>query len=275
MDEKESPSTRRRKERTRRCSFFWKVITFVWTLTIQTSIVLSYCLIGAFLFRSLESKPGSKSADSSSTTNQSVVGDVHKLRSNTVLKLWNITDQFNVLYKENWTSLVAKEMEIFQSEIIHSIKNDPETFIWDEKIINVQNKEINTSSPKWSLQKSFLYSFSIITTMGKLPKIPFILRAKFLPQNSPIFSPNFLYFSIFSPEISSEYSRIFPDFSHNFQFPVMTGKKFFLLFLNFQLSFCPFFSFTSMFFCWKQEETGSMRKRGRKSGKDERCPFSP
>ena len=213
MDEK---STGRK-----RCSLFWEFITFIWTLTIQISIVLSYCLIGACLFRSLESR----SSGSLSIINQSTGVDVHKLRSNTVLKLWNITDQFNVLYKENWTSLVAKEMEIFQSEIIHSIKTDPDSFISDDKIIKLQNdKEINTSSSKWSLQKSFLYSFSIITTMGMLPKISspnfpiyFPISYPNFPIYFPISYPNFPIFQSFPLEIFSKYSRIFPKFSQNFQ----------------------------------------------------------
>lgn len=84
------------------------IVSFVSLMT----MVIVYCCIGGLLFHSLE---GPSEVIRSFNINQ--------LRNNTVLKLWNITDQFNVLYKENWTSLVSNEMVIFQREIVKAVKD--------------------------------------------------------------------------------------------------------------------------------------------------------
>ena len=41
-----------------------------------------------------------------------------ELRSRTVNKLWKITEELNILYRENWTVLADKEMVKFQNELL-------------------------------------------------------------------------------------------------------------------------------------------------------------
>ena len=36
----------------------------------------------------------------------------------TVEKLWKITEELNILYKDNWTALADREIAIFQTELL-------------------------------------------------------------------------------------------------------------------------------------------------------------
>lgn len=56
----------------------------------------SYMLLGALLFTHLE---GPHEA--------SIAAQVHAIRNDTVERLWNITDKFNVLYKGNLTRILT------------------------------------------------------------------------------------------------------------------------------------------------------------------------
>ena len=44
-----------------------------------------------------------------------------ELRTKTVNKLWKITEELNILYRENWTALADKEMIKFQNELLSGI----------------------------------------------------------------------------------------------------------------------------------------------------------
>ena len=41
-----------------------------------------------------------------------------ELRARTVNKLWKITEELNILYRENWTVLADQEMIKFQNELL-------------------------------------------------------------------------------------------------------------------------------------------------------------
>ena len=41
-----------------------------------------------------------------------------ELRARTVNKLWKITEELNILYRENWTVLADREMVKFQNELL-------------------------------------------------------------------------------------------------------------------------------------------------------------
>lgn len=152
-------------------SFLKQLLYFVFSFTGLLSLIFSYCVIGGILFRNLES--AGETARASKVT---------QLRNITVSKLWNITDQFNVLYKENWTSLVSREIVHFQQQIIDAVKDgDVDPGSLDHLVPPViPSKTPSTSliaSPpqaqvhsqsQWSFAGSFLYSLSLITTMGEL-----------------------------------------------------------------------------------------------------------
>ena len=41
-----------------------------------------------------------------------------ELRTRTVNKLWKITEELNILYRENWTALADREMIKFQNDLL-------------------------------------------------------------------------------------------------------------------------------------------------------------
>ena len=125
-----------------------------------------------------------------------------EIRHHTVERLWKITEELNILYKDNWTALANREIVKFQKELLAAellqLNNE-----------NVKSKHGGGSSSKgsatggeevgedieggggwstgttprrrvvvvnpagseadtWSFSDSFLYSLSLITTVGKL-----------------------------------------------------------------------------------------------------------
>ncbi|EAT44153.1 AAEL004478-PA [Aedes aegypti] len=89
-------------------------------------LVLAYTAVGSVLFVTLEGD-----ADESDMIESSVAAskpyprhDVvsSELRLKTVDRLWSITEDLNILYKENWTRLAAQEVQHFQR---HLNKNFP------------------------------------------------------------------------------------------------------------------------------------------------------
>ncbi|RWS29694.1 TWiK family of potassium channels protein 7-like protein [Leptotrombidium deliense] len=107
-------------------------------------VVVNY--LGAYIFRHYEAPH-----------ERSVTSDVLALRNTTIKNLWNITDKYNILYKKNWTLMVTLEIEKFQSEIIKAVRD------------GFDGKTSADGKPhQWSLSSAFLYSLTVITTIGEL-----------------------------------------------------------------------------------------------------------
>ncbi|XP_028160532.1 TWiK family of potassium channels protein 7-like [Ostrinia furnacalis] len=123
-------------------------------------LVLTYNLLGGFLFLALEGNTGSEeTAVAASKPNlsqsQTTSGD---LRSKTVERLWSITEDLNILYKENWTKLAAKELMDFQKVLIKTIKGGASL----ENRISYDHE----GDYRWTFSSSFLYALTLITTIG-------------------------------------------------------------------------------------------------------------
>ncbi|KAL0266666.1 UNVERIFIED_CONTAM: hypothetical protein PYX00_009150 [Menopon gallinae] len=136
-------------------------------------LVLGYALLGAFIFMALEggfnSRPielvdqfeSREQLDKKQITND-------EIRSQTVEKLWSITEDLNILYKENWTRLAAQEVLKFQQSIVKSLSNYGNS-------VTIKSGDIKGTSAvyytqhqhQWSFASSFLYSLTLITTIGK------------------------------------------------------------------------------------------------------------
>ena len=43
-----------------------------------------------------------------------------EFRAKTVERLWKITEELNILYKDNWTALAEREMVKFQNDLFAS-----------------------------------------------------------------------------------------------------------------------------------------------------------
>lgn len=105
-------------------------------------LVVGYSILGALAFQALEAPFEEKKVD-----------EVMRKRVDTVKRLWAITDQLNVLYKENWTRQVTEEVKRFQTDLVNAIKEG-----YDGK---------EGSSTQWTFSGAFLYSLTVITTIGK------------------------------------------------------------------------------------------------------------
>ncbi|KAL4144045.1 hypothetical protein QTP88_006279 [Uroleucon formosanum] len=86
-------------------------------------IVLGYTMFGAFTF----------------------------MTAQTVEKLWKITEDLNILYRDNWTRLAEEEILKFQDSLIRKYGGPNQT---DRR-------------HRWNFASSFLYSLTLITTIGK------------------------------------------------------------------------------------------------------------
>ena len=50
--------------------------------------------------------------------------EIDKARLATVKKLWQITEQMNILYPENWTRIAAEELAAFQAEMVQVLAKE-------------------------------------------------------------------------------------------------------------------------------------------------------
>ncbi|XP_025205924.1 TWiK family of potassium channels protein 7-like [Melanaphis sacchari] len=73
-----------------------------------------------------------------------------KLRAQTVEKLWKITEDLNILYRDNWTRLAEEEILKFQDSLIRKYGGPNQ----------VDRRH------RWNFASSFLYSLTLITTIG-------------------------------------------------------------------------------------------------------------
>ncbi|EEB12281.1 conserved hypothetical protein [Pediculus humanus corporis] len=152
------------------------------------ALLIGYTFLGSFIFLTIEGRPEVDTKNLSS--NEKVTNLKNKLnktnsastwkqstedfRTKTVENIWEITAALNILYHENWTRLAGQEISKFQDEIIQKLT---------EEILNIHNNNNNnnhnnnnnnngnfldnTQQNDWNFSKSFLYSLTILTTIGK------------------------------------------------------------------------------------------------------------
>lgn len=128
-------------------------------------LVLTYNLLGGFLFLALE---GNVSAEETAVAaskpnlsqSQSVSND---LRSKTVERLWSITEDLNILYKENWTKLAAKELLEFQRVLVSSMRGGAGGGAGVRAAAALEHER----DYRWTFSTSFLYALTLITTIGE------------------------------------------------------------------------------------------------------------
>ncbi|XP_035709141.1 potassium channel subfamily K member 18-like [Folsomia candida] len=108
-------------------------------------LIVGYTIAGALMFEKLEK-----------TYEMKLIGNrtanFKKLRLHYVSELWNITEQFNVLYEMNWTSAVEKELREFESRVVATANTAGYSDVKDDL--------------HWTFSGALLYSVSIITTIG-------------------------------------------------------------------------------------------------------------
>ncbi|XP_022239224.1 TWiK family of potassium channels protein 7-like [Limulus polyphemus] len=119
-----------------------KFTAFMFSHVGLCGLVVGYSIMGAFAFRALEAPYEKEKA-----------GEVNEMREKMVKRLWDITSNYNILYRENWTRSVTSEIREFQSALITAVRDG-----YDGK-----NAE---AGQQWSFSGAFLYSLTVITTIG-------------------------------------------------------------------------------------------------------------
>ena len=109
------------------------------------TLVVSYCILGAFIFEFLEHDYETVIKKNMTDTRLSITGD-----------LWEMTEKMKLLNKTNWTMTVRDKLKNFEILIVTAMKKDG----WDgSESLEKRN---------WTFSGSLFYSIVVITTIGKL-----------------------------------------------------------------------------------------------------------
>lgn len=141
VDPEEAPTTSK-------CSTFlyytWKICTCIFSHVVLVSLVVAYCILGAYTFKSLE-------AEHELDVKRGIV----KIRDNVTEDLWKITTGGYVLHEQNWTHNVVQRLKKFETELLKAMKKDG----WDGSE--------DPESVQWTFAGALFYSIIVITTIGE------------------------------------------------------------------------------------------------------------
>uniref|UniRef100_A0A336M4Y5 CSON009910 protein n=1 Tax=Culicoides sonorensis TaxID=179676 RepID=A0A336M4Y5_CULSO len=101
---------------------------------------------------------------------RNLLQETHETRQRTVENIWDITVSLNILYRENWTRLAAIELAKFQDQIIKQIMNDmPPNAIstLQPPATGAITVPQSIQDYEWTFARAFLYSLTVLTTIGK------------------------------------------------------------------------------------------------------------
>ncbi|XP_014780101.1 TWiK family of potassium channels protein 18 [Octopus bimaculoides] len=118
-------------------------ITFFFSNIGLCSLVIGYSILGGFIFQKLEAP-----------NEENERGTVTLHRQRHVIRLWNLTEELNILHEENWSRIADEVLLDFQQEVFVAIKKQG----WDGKD--------GTAELQWSFAGALLYSVTVITTIG-------------------------------------------------------------------------------------------------------------
>ena len=120
-----------------------KIATFLVSHIGLVSLVVGYCIAGAFTFEALEADNEKKIKREMIVVRERVTDD-----------LWRYTHGMDVLVQEDWTHNVTDRLKNFETHLIESMKKKG----WDgsEDVDKVQ----------WTLAGALFYSIILITTIG-------------------------------------------------------------------------------------------------------------
>ncbi|CAH1118689.1 unnamed protein product [Phaedon cochleariae] len=134
-------------EKTSACTNFlhysWKTITCLFSHITLVSMVVSYCVLGAFTFEALEVN-----------NEKQVKRGIPRIRENVTQHLWNFTQELNALEEANFTRGAKRYLRSFENALLDAMTKDGWDGIEDEHKV------------QWTLTGSLFYSIIVITTIG-------------------------------------------------------------------------------------------------------------
>lgn len=127
------------------CGYYTKnILVFLVSHIGLVSLVVGYCVIGAFTFEALESD-----------NELQVKRNVSLIRRNVTSSIWSLTRDLKMLEKDNWTAMARGQLEEFEKQLIEAMK----TKGWDGSE--------DDQHQQWTFAGALFYSIVVITTIGK------------------------------------------------------------------------------------------------------------
>ena len=160
----------------RSCNRCWTAGCSWLTSALGVSILLLvYLITGAIMFMILGSgssqqgqqqekhhhHPAGRTSSSSashgdehySSANDPADGRLLEKTMATVDRLWSITEDLNILYRDNWTHLARVEMRHYQDQLVGTLRQ-------------IMLEERYSFKQTWTFPMSLLYALTLITTIG-------------------------------------------------------------------------------------------------------------
>ncbi|XP_063220303.1 potassium channel subfamily K member 18-like isoform X2 [Bacillus rossius redtenbacheri] len=132
--------------------YAWKICSCLFSHVVLVSLVVAYCILGAFTFRSLEKD-----------NELEVKRNISRIRQNVTDELWLMFETVPVLHEVNWTKCVRSHLKSFEQDLLRSMKKDGWDGVEDEQVV------------QWTFAGALFYSIIVITTIGYghiAPKTP-------------------------------------------------------------------------------------------------------
>ncbi|XP_076645033.1 potassium two pore domain channel subfamily K member galene [Halictus rubicundus] len=123
--------------------FLWKFFRCVFSHVFLVSLVVLYCVIGAYAFEALEA-----------AHEKEIKKSIKDIRGDVAEQLWKITKEVEVLIRENWTDRALRELKDFENNLVWMMEKEG----WDGR----EGEE----DIQWTFAGALFYSIVVITTIG-------------------------------------------------------------------------------------------------------------